>query len=121
MTLGELRDYGGLIYVATPYSLFPWGLSSAAHDACRHTEYLVREYGLAAFSPIVHGHQLSRLGNLPPRDHLLWMKINAPLMHACSAMVAVRMPGWQNSRGMAEEAEYFQAAGKPVVEMECLA
>lgn len=121
MTLDELRDYGGLIYVATPYSLFHLGLDCAAYDACRHAEHLVREYGLAAFSPIVHGHQLARWGKLPPRDHLLWMKINAPLMDACSAMVAVKMDGWQESRGMAEEAAYFQAAGKPVVEMEYLA
>lgn len=121
MTLDDLRDYGGLIYVATPYSLYPWGLSSAALDACRHTEHLVRVYQMSAWSPVVHGHQLMRLGNLEPRDHYLWMKINAPFMHACSAMVAVKMPGWQDSRGMAEEAEYFQAAGKPIVEMEYLA
>lgn len=120
MTLDDLRDYGGMVYVATPYSRYKYGLGCAAYDACRHAEYLVRELGLSAWSPIVHGHQLSLWDKLPPRDHLLWMKINAPLMEASASCVVVKLEGWQDSRGIAEEVAYFQAAGKPVVEMDPL-
>lgn len=121
MTLDELRDYGGLIYVATPYSLFHLGLGCAAYDASRHAEHLARVYDLRVYSPIVHSHELCRWGKLNPLDQEFWMRQNAPFMEACSAMVAVKMEGWQDSRGMAAEAAYFQAAGKPVVEMEYLA
>lgn len=120
MTLGELRDYGGVCYLATPYSLYKYGLDCAAYDAARHAEFLVREFGLSAWSPIVHGHQITRFGSLPPRDHLLWAKVNAPLMHASASCVVVKLEGWQDSRGIAEEVAYFQAAGKPVVEMDPL-
>lgn len=120
MTLDDLLDCGGFVYLATPYTRYIHGLNCAAYDACRHAEYLVRVYDLRVYSPIVHGHELCKWGKLNALDHHLWMRQNAPFMHAASAMVAVKMLGWQESRGMAEEAEYFQAAGKPIVEMEYL-
>lgn len=120
MTLEDLRGMSGLAYVATPYSQFKDGLEVAAIEAERHTEYLSYVYGIPAFSPIIHGHRLSRHKRLEPRDHDLWMRLNRPLMEASDVMIRVEMPGWEDSRGMREEELYFRAHGKPVVSMPAL-
>lgn len=117
--LEDLIGYPGLVYVSTPYTLYPFGLSAAAYDAKRHTAHLIR-MGIVAISPIAHGHEVARVGGLDPIGLDLWMAQNQPLMEACSAMVAVHLPGWKESRGMAHEAEHFTSVGKPVVEMGAL-
>ena len=119
MTLDDLRGLPGLIYVATPYSAYVFGRSSAAHDARRHAGHLMRE-GFTVFSPIAHSHDIARVSGLDEINHHFWMQQCRPFMDAAVALVIVRLPGWEISRGIAEEAAYFQAAGKPMVEMEPL-
>ncbi|MFG1413490.1 DUF1937 family protein [Xanthobacter sp. VTT E-85241] len=119
MTLDDLRGLPSFVYLATPYSRYRWGLASAAYDAERHAAHLIG-LGLRVFSPIAHSHTIARVGGIDPLSHEIWMEQNQPFMDAASAMVAVRMDGWKESMGMAMEAEFFQAAGKPIVEMEAL-
>lgn len=117
MTLDDLRGLQGFVYLATPYRLHPFGLSCAAYDARRHVGYLIRE-GFSVFSPIAHSHDVARACGLDPTDNDLWIKQFAPLMEAAAALVIAKIPSWDVSDGVAKEAAYFQAAGKPVVEME---
>ncbi len=119
MTLEDLLGQPGFLYLASPYTRYRDGLSSAAYDAKRHAAHLIR-LGFVVYSPIAHSHEIARVGGLDHTDHALWMEQCAPLMDAASAMVAVKLPGWKSSVGMALEAEYFQRAGKPIVEMEPL-
>lgn len=120
MTLDDLRGMAGYAYVATPYAKYKFGTDVAFMEAERHTEHLAFAYRIPAFSPIVHGHRLSRHRRLEPCDHDLWMRLNQPLMEGAEAMILVKLSGWDESRGVAEEAAYFQSAGKPIVEMEAL-
>ncbi|MFG1399808.1 DUF1937 family protein [Roseixanthobacter pseudopolyaromaticivorans] len=119
MTLDDLRGLPSFVYLATPYSLYGAGRPSAAYDAARHAAHLV-ERGIKVFSPIVHSHHVAEIGRIDPLSHDLWMTQNEPFMRAASVLVAVRLPGWEKSVGMAMEAEFFQRAGKPIVEMEAL-
>lgn len=119
MTLEKLLKRGGITYMAVPYSAAPYGLSCAAHDADKHAAHLIK-MGFVIFSPISHSHPIARVGGIDPRSHELWMAQNDRFMHACSGMIAVKLPGWKSSIGMALEAEYFQRARKPIVEMEPL-
>ena len=121
MMLCDLRGHRGLVYVATPYARYPFGLDAAAYDAARHAGHLVSEYGARVFSPIAHSHTVARVAGIDPRSHEIWMAQNEPFMQAATVMVAVKLPGWQESVGMAMEAQFFQAAGKPIIEMEALA
>lgn len=119
MNLEELRDIGGITYVSVPYTAHLYGLAAAAYDADRHAAHLIK-MGFVTFSPISHSHPIARVGGLDPRSHELWMAQNDAFMEACSAMVAVHIPGWEDSIGMKMEREAFARMGKPVVEMEML-
>lgn len=117
--IDDILDIDGIVYVSVPYAAHPFGLSCAAHDADRHAAYLIK-MGFVVFSPISHSHPIARVGGMDPCSHELWMAQNDRFMQACCAMIAVKIPGWKESVGMAMEAEYFQRAGKPIVEMEPL-
>lgn len=119
MTIDSLRGRLGFVYLGTPYSRYSAGRHAAAYDAARHAAYLVR-MGIIVFSPIVHSHHVAEIGHIDPLSYEIWMAQNEPFMSAAIAMIAVKLDGWRDSKGMAMEAEFFQRAGKPIIEMERL-
>src|SRR5690349_3193682 len=104
---------GGFYYVATPYSKYPHGLEAAFHEACRVTAKLLRD-GERVYCPIAHTHPVATAGDIDPLDHELWLAADRPLMDAATGLIVVKMPGWQDSRGVAAEIEVFRAAGKRI-------
>jgi len=118
--LSEIADCtpeNGFWYVATPYTKYPIGLQSAFEDACRATAELMRR-GVPCLSPIAHSHPVATIGGIDPVDHDLWVRNDAPLVHAACGCLVIMMPGWQDSRGVAHEIAEFTAAGKPVFFLE---
>lgn len=102
-----------LHYLASPYTLYPHGMDAAYRLACENAALLIK-VGYAVFSPIAHGEGLVWHGGLDATDHDLWMRIDEPFMQKCDALVMLEADGWQNSKGMKREYEFFHAAGKPV-------
>lgn len=101
-------------YLATVYSRHPDGIDAAFADACRITAGFIRA-GVRVYSPIAHTHPIAVHGGLDPLDHSIWLPADQPFMdHACGLIVC-RMPGWEDSKGIAHEIAAFRAAGKPVV------
>jgi len=119
MTLEDILRVGGITYLAVPYTAHHHGLACAAYDADRHAAHLIR-MGFVVFSPISHSHPIARVGGIDPRSHEIWMEQNTSFMQAASSMIAVHLPGWEDSIGMKMEREAFARMGKPVVEMEAL-
>ncbi len=110
---GELMD--GFIYLATPYSEYPYGISIAYHDALMATGEFISA-GISAYSPIVHMHAIAtRCRGVPAAtDSEKWVAINKPMMQVASACVVVMMEWWEKSSRIAREIRYFEGAGKPV-------
>lgn len=107
---------GKAVYVCTPYTKYAHGHDAAAYDAAEVTARLM-EIGIAAFSPIVHSHQVARVGRLDKIDTDFWQRMDAPWVRLAEACVVVKMPGWEESAGVQHEIAEFRAAGKPVVFM----
>ncbi|HCE08748.1 MAG TPA: hypothetical protein DEQ40_09145 [Oxalobacteraceae bacterium] len=101
------------VYVATPYSKYDGGLDAAFVEACKATAELIRR-GIAAYSPIAHTHPVAIHGCIDPLDHDRWMALDAAMMDAASELYVIKMPGWDQSKGVAIEIETFRAAGKPI-------
>jgi len=107
----------GFWYLATPYTGFYGTRHQAWCMASDQTALLIR-HGICAFSPIVHSHPVAERGGIDPRDHDLWLGLDEALMEAAVGMIRCRLPGWERSRGMSWEADWFQRHGKHVVEMQ---
>ena len=116
----QISDYtpaNGFWYVATPYSKYADGLQAAFEEACRVTAELMRQ-SVPCMSPIVHSHPIATIGGIDPVDHELWVRNDAPLVHAACGCLVIMMPGWMDSRGVAHEIAEFTQAGKPVFFLE---
>lgn len=107
-----LRHYR-LIYLATPYSLYPDGLEAAFVDAAKLAARLLNA-GVRVYSPIVHGHPLSVHGGIDPLDHSIWLPFNESMMSVADALVVATMPSWRESKGIKYEIDYFELEGKPI-------
>ena len=105
----------GFIYLATPYSKYPYGISIAYHDALMATGEFIAD-GIPVYSPIVHMHAIAtRCRGVPAAiDSAKWIAINKPMMQAAAACVVVMMEWWERSSGIAHEIRYFEDAGKSV-------
>lgn len=110
--LTPLRQYE-LIYVASPYSKYIWGIDAAFDDIAKITGRLIRNE-LNVYSPIVHTHKIAIASGMDPLDHSLWMKIDETLMNKSDALLVVKMQGWQESYGVNYEVRYFDTRGKPI-------
>lgn len=111
----DLSHYS-LVYLATPYT--KWNdLDAAAAQAAVISADLFTS-GVKVFSPIVLGHQMAILGNLAPRDPEIWPPFCEPFIEACDALCVARMDGWKESNGIAAETIAFEAAGKPVFDLD---
>lgn len=106
-----------LVYLATPYSKYPGGISVAAREACAVAGSLIRR-GVRVYSPIAHTHYIAIYGRLDPHDHAIWIPFDEAMMDVCDAMVIAKMEGWDKSKGIAIEIDIFKKAGKPIYEME---
>jgi hypothetical protein len=112
-TLADLVG-SGVVYVASPYTHYPYGHEAAAQDAGRVTAALMR-MGICAYSPIVHSHAVAHIGGLDKVDGEFWQRMDAPMVEAADACIVVKMPGWDVSKGVTHEIAEFTAAGKPIV------
>ena len=101
-------------YLATPYSRYPHGLRAAWQEACRNAAILA-EAGVPIFSPIAMTYGMENYLN---KDHAFWMGVDRPMMESAKGCIMCRMQSWDVSRGMAQELQIFQEAGKPVIWMD---
>lgn len=104
-----------MIYVASPYSHPSATVREGRfRAACEATATLLREDRLA-YSPIVHCHPLAGCGL--PGDWAFWASHNEAMLERCTALHVLQLPGWQASRGIAEEVQIAGAHGIPVCYM----
>lgn len=97
-------------YLATPYTKYPGGTAKAYSDALWAVTRLV-EHGLDVFSPVVHFHPISvRMDDKP---HSWWMERCKPFLMAADELLVVKMPGWLDSAGVAEETQLFCRLSRP--------
>ena len=102
-------------YVASPYKDFPFGHDAAAAAVANVTAALL-DKGYDVFSPIVHGHALSKTGLLRAHngDHKFWLGIDRKYMDRADALLVVRMDGWKESFGVKWEIDMFVLDRKPI-------
>lgn len=104
----------GFLYLATPYTRYREGLDAAFHSACRAAGLLIKQ-GIPCFSPIAHSHPIASVCGLDAKDHEIWLPADRPMMEAASALLVVKLDGWADSFGIAEEIKAFRAMHKPVL------
>lgn len=99
-------------YLATPYMRYKGGLEKACYDVRMIVADFAKQ-GQIVFSPIAYWHPIARIGDLNPVEHTAsWFVLDEPFMKAASELIVVMLPGWQASKGILREIEYFLKAEK---------
>lgn len=106
-----------LWYLASPYSRYHRGLSSAHNLACYNAGVLIRS-GIRVFCPIAHTHNIAIAASLDPRDEILWSWMDKPFVEVCDGLIVLTLEGWESSKGVIAEIEAFAKADKPIINME---
>jgi hypothetical protein len=101
-----------VIYLASPYSHPD---AAVRHErfraACEMTAAMMRD-GHLVYSPIVHSHPLSEVGL--PGDWAFWAEHNHAMLERADTLAVLRLPGWEQSVGVAAELEIAAALRLPV-------
>lgn len=90
-----------LIYLAGPYSAAP---EEFYRLHMKYTAALIND-GFLVFSPILHCHALAKHHDLPG-DYEFWKRYNHHMMGLCSALLVMRVQGWEDSEGVKGEIAY---------------
>lgn len=112
-----------VIYLAGPYSN---DAPAAAHrpaspgkrvarfNAITEVAKILIEKHEIVFSPLTMTHPIDvRMAHDPGSE--FWVKFDEAFMTHCSAIAVLKLPGWNQSSGVARELEYFAAKGvKPI-------
>ncbi len=117
----ESRDVAGgldeLIYLATPYSHHDPDVQQQRFVAACQVAGDLMNRGRLVFSPIAQSHPVACECGLPGTWEF-WERYDRAILRACDRLVVVKMPGWEQSRGIAAEIRIMRELGKPVEFME---
>ena len=92
-----------MIYVASPYSDPDPDVQLKRYFDTMHVVAQLMYQKLPVFSPIVHCHELALRYELPG-DAAYWQDYNTAFLRKSIAMYVVCLPGWEVSKGIAQEA-----------------
>lgn len=112
-TLSDLTRFD-LVYLATPYTKYPEGITLAYIHACKLAARLLR-VGIKVYSPIAHTHAIAVHGSIDPLDLSIWLPFDAALIAKSDLLLVAMMQGWEESVGIRHEIDAFVEADKPVL------
>ena len=107
------------IYLSTPYSHEDENVREERYDlVTRAAAHIMVMDGLNVFSPITHSHPLVQVTDLLPDSFEGWAAIDYQFLDWCDEVWVLLLPGWDKSRGVANEIKYAIEKKKPVVYIE---
>jgi hypothetical protein len=106
-----------LIYLACPYSDASATVRlQRFQQATKAAAALIRR-GNFVFSPITMTHpidlEIAGLDNTLGSE--FWVAFDETFMERCDVFVLLPLEGWERSKGVRHEIEFFEAAGKPLM------
>lgn len=103
----------GFWYVASPYAKWKNKDDAAAHAAAITGRLLAQ--GVTAFSPIAHWHFIRQYApTISTLSHEEWLETDKHFVDLAHGCLVAALPGWNESKGVAMEIEWFKQAGKPI-------
>jgi len=115
--LKENKPEKTLAYLASPYNNYHTGSEQAFIDICVIAGHLI-EAGVNLYCSIAHCHSIATHTGMALHNYDLWMPLDKMMMDRCDVMIIAHMLGWENSRGIKEEIEYFALAKKPIFDLD---
>ena len=102
-----------MIYLASPYTHPDRGvLEQRFRAVCQVASDMLRT-GKLVFSPIGHSHPITEHGGAPDTWDF-WRGVDLEILARCDEVIVLKLPGWDESRGVQAEVATARKLGKPV-------
>lgn len=111
--MNKKKSYDGYWYLAIPYSKYPKGIEESFKLASKIAAEFLR-LGHCVYSPISHTHSIAVYGGFDCYDHEIWLPFDEQLMKMAKGIIVIQAEGWDESKGVLHELEYFFKAGKVI-------
>jgi Domain of unknown function (DUF1937) len=108
-----------LIYLACPYTHQDHSVMVARFNAVNLASAKLMEQGKYLFSPISHTHPIAEAsqGKLP-REWDFWEGYDRVMLRACNRIIVLKLPGWEQSKGVSAEIAIAKEMGIPIEYLE---
>jgi len=101
-----------LYYLATPYTHPEHYMMVARHFMVNKVGAKLIQEGKYIYSPISHTHPIAEVGELP-RGWDFWEGYDRVMLQACTNLIVLRLPGWEESTGVRAEIKIAKELGLP--------
>lgn len=106
-----------MIYLAVPYSHPDPLVREQRYHAVNRLAAKLIEAGQVVFSPISMSHPIeAHMTKIYPTE--FWLKLDMMVAPLCNHLIVLKMPGWEESRGVRTEIIYFEKRGCPITYLE---
>ena len=103
----------GVTYLASPYTHADPAVREARFRAVVKKAAELMLSGECVFSPIAHTHEIGLLIERPV-DHDFWMLQDVAILRHCAKVSVLMLPGWMESKGVAQEIRLARDMNIPV-------
>lgn len=106
-----------LTYLASPHSHPDAEVREARWKAAVRAAAKLYDEGRFVFSPIAHSHHMAIEAIIPP-DFQYWRDYDRHMLTLCDSVTVLRLDGWEQSKGIAEELVIAAELRLPVTYMD---
>jgi hypothetical protein len=110
-------EKGKLIYLASPYSHPDKSVMVSNFEIVSKKAAELVSDGHVVFAPITYGHMLCEFKEMTTCQEF-WMGFCLTYLERCDQLWVYMMPGWDVSKGVAQEIEFAKENGMPIMYLE---
>lgn len=105
-------------YLACPYSHKDARIQRKRHKLVNQTVHALLNEGIKVYSPLTHNIPINDLGF--NGDWLKWSSHDHEMLSRCDKLIVLKLPGWDESKGVKAEIEKAKGLDLPIEYMEPL-
>jgi len=103
-----------MYYIASPFTSTDIARELNRYEIALRTTWNFMNNKINCFSPIIYGFGFYRAG-LTKGDYITWLNTNRMWMFKSDGLIVLQLAGWQQSKGVLNEIDYFLKRNKPVL------
>ncbi len=105
-----------IAYLGSPYSDVCPKIRRFRERAVTQMAYDLMKQGTLVYSPLTHNIPIDRLGFFG--YYLTWKSFDHGMLSRCDQLLVFKLPGWEQSKGLAAEIQCAKSLGLPIEEIE---
>ena len=104
-------------YLSSPYAHPDPKVKDARLAIVTRVSYALMRRGIYVYSPLTHNIPIDRLGF--HGDWETWRAFDHSMLSRCDRILVLKLPGWDQSKGVAAEIAFAKEKDMPIEWMEC--